>query len=105
MGYVELGRCKENRRWRQGGRTAGPAVHELSQPSKSATRKTSKGRVEGGDRGGWREETGRVKGGDRGGWREETGEGGGGRQGRVEGGDRSDGGHVDEKVVMREVWE
>ena len=88
MGYVELGRCKENRRWRQGGRTAGPAVHELSQPSKSATRKTSQGRVEGGDRGGWREETGegegmrqgRVEGGDRGGWRGETGEGGGRRQ-------------------------
>ena len=69
--------------------------------------------MEGGDRGGWREETGegggrrqgRVEGGDRGGWREETGEGGGRRQGRVEGGDRSDGGHVDEKVVMREVWD
>ena len=57
MGYVKFGRCKENRKWRQGGRTAGPAVHELSQPSKPAKRKTSQGSVEGGDRGGWREET------------------------------------------------
>ena len=82
MGYVKLGRCKENRRWRQGGRTAGPAVYELSQPSKSAMRKTSQRRVEGEDRGG-----------------------GGRRQGRVEEEDKSDDGHVDEKFVMREVWD
>ena len=48
---------------------------------------------------------GREEGGDRGGWWEETGEGGGRRQGRVEGEDRSEGGHVEETVVMREVWE
>ena len=36
---------------------------------------------------------------------DQPGEGGVRRRGRVEGGDRSEGGHVEEKVVMREVWD
>ena len=45
---------------------------------------------------------GRVEGGDRGGWREETGEGGGKRRGRVEGGDR--GGWREETDLTVDMW-